>query len=192
MNMQLSLLEPEPIGRQPISVSNRPPLPPESGLLNWIRQWTLLILLTSLTYLLVSRFVLQTVQVQGQSMVPTLHDEDRYFLNRWIYYFHPPQRGDVVVLKDPSDGDYAVKRIVGLTGDCIYLKSGRIYLNGRELREPYLAPHTVTDTCGNVDEELILCGREQYFVLGDNRPNSFDSRIYGPVPRQNIVGELVR
>ena len=170
--------------------ANRPPLR-KSAVSQQIGQWLFLILCATATYLFLCRFVLQTVQVQGKSMVPTLHDSDRYFLNRWVYHMHPPQRGDVVVLRDPSDGVFAVKRIVAFSGDALFLKDGQVYLNGRRLSEPYLYPHTPTYTSSKVTEELILCGRDQYFVMGDNRTDSFDSRMYGPVPRRDILGALV-
>jgi len=176
----------------PVFVSGKKPRLRTLDFFKHVGQWSMLMFFAAVTYLLLSRFVLQVVQVEGQSMVPTLHNADRYFLNRWIYHLHPPQRGDVVVLKDPSDGDYAVKRIIALCGDAVYFKSGRIYVNGRELREPYLYPNMPTYAGANIDEELVLCGRNQYFVLGDNRVDSFDSRIYGPVSRGNIVGALVR
>lgn len=191
MNTQLYVPEPAPGGSRTPPGSARVLVPQTPDLFRLVRGWALLILLAACTYLFLSRYVLEMVQVRGQSMVPTLHDSDRYFLNRWVYYLRPPNRGDVVVLKDPSDGGYAVKRVIGRSGDSIFLKNGRVYLNGRELREPYLAPHTPTDTYRASDEELIICGHNQYFVMGDNRPDSFDSRIYGPVPRRNIVGELI-
>lgn len=192
MNMQTSALESDsPIRKHYMATSNAATLSRSPDLVQQLRQWAVVIFLVAVTYLLLSRYVLQMVQVQGQSMVPTLHDADRCFLNRWIYYMHPPRRGDVVVLKDPSDGDYAVKRVIAMDGDSIFFKGGRVYVNGRELKETYLAPRTATYTYTSLGDELILCGRQQVFVLGDNRGNSFDSRIYGPVPRRNIVGELI-
>ncbi|MFO1475875.1 MAG: signal peptidase I [Verrucomicrobiota bacterium] len=160
-------------------------------LLQQVGQWTLVFVLAALAYFALNRYVLQTVQVQGQSMLPTLHDSDRYFLNRVAYFLHPPQAGDVVVLRDPSDGGYAVKRVIAGSGDAIYFKSGRVFVNGHRIAEPYLAPGTATFTPTKRSEIMIVCGRNQYFVLGDNRNNSYDSRMYGPVPGQNILGAII-
>jgi signal peptidase I len=163
------------------------------GIVARVGKWVLLMaVLAAADYFILSHYILQTVQIQGRSMVPTLHDADRCFLNRWVFHMRPPRRGDVVVLKDPSDGCYAVKRVVASSGDSIFFKDGWVYLNGQKLSEPYLAPHTATETFSRAKEELIVCGRDQYFVLGDNRGNSFDSRMYGPVARQNILGAIVQ
>ena len=74
----------------------------------------------------------------------------------------------------------------------VFLKDGAVYVNGTKLNEPYLPYATPTYACGAVQEQLIMCGKDQYFLLGDNRMNSADSRVYGPVPRQNILGMIVR
>ncbi len=155
-------------------------------------QLILVAVLALLSYLLVSHYVLQTVQVVGPSMNPTLHDADHYFLNRWIYHWHAPQRSDIVVIKDPSDGAFVVKRIIATPGESVHLKNGRVYVDGKELQEPYLRKGTSTFTGTKDGEEYVLCGKDQYFVLGDNRNNSFDSRVYGPVRRQNILGAVMR
>jgi signal peptidase I len=144
------------------------------------------------SYLLISKFLLQSVKVVGRSMVPTLYDSQHYLLNRWVYHLHSPRHSDVVVLRDPSDNGFSVKRIIAAPGDSIYLKDGSVYLNGCKLNEGYLAPGTPTFTDSRIRNQLILCGKDQYFLLGDNRMNSVDSRAYGPVPRANILGPIIR
>ena len=144
------------------------------------------------SYFVISHFVLQTVQVVGVSMVPTLNDSQLYVLNRWVFYFRPPYRNDVVVLRDPTDKGFAVKRVIGLSGDQIFLNDGKVYVNGQRLEEPYLAPGTPTFPYPGRNERLITLGKDQFFVLGDNRNNSADSRTYGPVPRRSISGLIVR
>jgi signal peptidase I len=144
------------------------------------------------SYFLVSRYVFQSVEVSGASMSPTLQNSDHYFLNRWSYNFRAPLRGEIVVVKDPTDGAYCVKRVVGLPGESLYFSNGRLFINGRELREPYLPKGTKTFLPAVSGEELVTCGKDDYFVLGDNRSNSFDSRFYGPIARANILGVVMR
>ena len=144
------------------------------------------------SYLIISNFLLQSVRVAGRSMMPSLADSQRYLLNRWIYRVHAPRHSDIVVLRDPGDDGFSVKRVIATPGDSIYLKGGSVYLNGCKLNEPYLAPGTRTFSDSKYLDQLFLCGKDQFFVLGDNRANSIDSRAYGPVPRRNILGPLIR
>lgn len=153
-------------------------------------QCVLLVILSTASYLFVSHFCFQSVQVVGVSMVPTLLPADQLILNRLSYRFHPPQQNDIVVIKDPTDGTFVVKRIIGKPGDAILFRNGKVYVNGAELKEPYVWNARPTFTYSGYREELVICGRDQYFVLGDNRENSFDSRMYGPVRRQNILGSV--
>jgi signal peptidase I len=143
------------------------------------------------SYFFISHYVFQSVEVVGISMSPTLHNADRYFLNRWTYHLHSPQRSDIVVIKDPTDGSFVVKRIIAMPGEAVLFKGGKVYVNGKKLPEPYLQPWQKTFTYSGPQEQMIICGRDQYFVLGDNRDNSFDSRVYGPVQRRNILGAVV-
>lgn len=193
MNVELQATNCEPVSSSPA----RLPLVARirarrSALLRQAGQGLAVVLLGFASYFLISHFLLQSVKVVGRSMVPTLGDSQRYLLNRWIYYFHAPQRRDVVVLCDPTDHGFSVKRVIAAAGDSVYLKEGSVYVNGRKLEEPYLAPGTPTFTHSQLQEQLFKCGRDQYFVLGDNRNNSIDSRTYGPIPRQNILGQIVQ
>jgi signal peptidase I len=142
-------------------------------------------------YFLASRFIVTAVVVQGRSMTPTLKDGERYYLNRWRYLLLSPRRGDVVVIKDPGHGDYAVKRIIARPYDWLNLRDGKIYINGKRLDEPYLDKGVRTDT-PDLKERWIQLGRDQYYVLGDNRGNSEDSRFYGIVPGKNIIGMIIK
>jgi signal peptidase I len=144
-----------------------------------------------LSYLLVSHYILQTVQVVGESMVPTLQDSQQYLLNRWVYHFRAPRRTDVVVIRDPQENGFAVKRIIAAAGDRVDIKSGHVYVNGRRLSEPYLPPNTPTFPYLAANEQSLILGKDQFFVLGDNRKNSADSRTYGPVQRGSILGLIV-
>jgi signal peptidase I len=142
-------------------------------------------------YYLASRFIVTAVVIQGKSMTPTLKDGERYYLNRWRYAFIPPGRGDLVVIKDPGHADFAVKRIVAKPGDWLNIRDGNIYLNGKRLDEPYLPTGTRTDAPDR-KEKWIQLGHGQYYVLGDNRRASEDSRFYGVVHRAQILGILVK
>jgi signal peptidase I len=146
-------------------------------------------LLSMASYYLISRFCISTVQVSGRSMTPTLHDGERYVLNRLSYLYRDPQIGEIVVLRDPGHSDFAVKRIIAGPADCISFKSGKVLVNGIEIRESYLASTTRTLVPATRPKEILL-GRDQYFVLGDNRFGSEDSRYYGAVKRAQIVGPI--
>jgi signal peptidase I len=157
-----------------------------------ISQFFLIAGLSYGSFVLVTHFVIQSVEVVGNSMSPTLEDSRRYVLNRWVYLVREPQPSDIVVIVEPDDQSYAVKRIVAREGDSIYLKDGRIFVNGRCLDEPYLPKGTLTFASPRVTEQSVVCRKDEYFVLGDNRNNSHDSRMFGCVPRQNILGVIIQ
>jgi signal peptidase I len=143
------------------------------------------------TYFVGSHFFLQKVVVDGNSMNPTLHSDDTFMLNRVEFLFRKPQWGDIVVIRDPEVGCLSIKRIVAVEGQRVELQDGQVFVDGRKLSESYLRPGTKTFSYHKSDVEEFACGSDHYFVLGDNRPESADSRVYGPVPRQNILGVVV-
>lgn len=143
------------------------------------------------SYFMATHFMFQTVVVDGDSMKPTLHNTDRYMLNRVEYYFRTPQPEDIVVIRDPEDGGLSIKRIVAAEGQTVELVGGSVFVDGIKLNEPYLPKGTRTFSYKVYDHEKFVCGEKQYFVMGDNRGNSADSRVYGAIPRQNILGIVV-
>jgi signal peptidase I len=145
-------------------------------------------------FILLCVFVAQPVVVEGTSMLPNLHDGERLIVDKLIYYkwksvsWGHIERGDVVVFWYPNDPDKSyVKRIVGLPGETVEMRNGVIYINGNELKENYL------DTEHNQHKgnyELKRISEHYYFVMGDNRDNSADSRVFGLVPEKYIYGKV--
>ena len=144
---------------------------------------------SAISFLIFSRFVLATVIIDGASMEPTYHTGDRCLLNRLAPFFGSIHRGDKVVLRDRGDNDYAIKRVVGLPLDEIDIRSGKVFVNGQPLKETYLAPLTRTWTPKG-DGHYKL-GPSAFFVLGDNREVSEDSRYYGPISESALLGVVV-
>jgi signal peptidase I len=150
------------------------------------------VILAVATYYFTTHYVIQTVRVVGRSMHPTLHDSDYYLLNRFVYLARQPRPSDIIVLKDPDQTGYSVKRVIASPGDEVRLAEGKVLVNGKEIPEPYLEKGTPTYPSGSAGQEVFRCPKDAFFVLGDNRMNSADSRVYGPVPRANILGVIIR
>jgi len=150
-----------------------------------------IILFGTLSYFFVSHFIVQSLTVSGRSMYPTLMDNGNYWLNHLAYLNHEPRRTDIVAVQDPNDGLLIVKRIIALPGESIYLNHGRVYVNGKLLEENYLPEGTPTYAYEKSENEFFIVGRDQFFVMGDNRNNSTDSRTFGPVSRADILGKIM-
>jgi len=145
------------------------------------------IVLTVLMFLVI-RFAVQNFNIEGTSMEPSLHDQELILVDKWTYLFRPPARGDVIVFTAPPQPtqDY-IKRVIGLPGDTITILNTTVIVDGVTLNESYVNPNNQ----GNIyDYKHIheVVPPNDYFVLGDNRKGSSDSRDWGFVPRKNIIG----
>lgn len=135
-------------------------------------------------------FIVQPHQVKGASMDPTFHDGEYILTDKIDYRFHSPQRGDVVVFKAPRNPDYDyIKRIIAVPGDIVSIKNGFVYVNNQKLDENYITSDTMILPGQYLqDSQEIRMGVDEYFVLGDNRSHSSDSRAWGTVPKKDIIG----
>lgn len=173
-----------------------PPLSPRqkffygTGCLYELTKWIIVFLVLAM---LIHFYIGTIFIVDGRSMEPNFHSKEYIIVNRWLYNFGKPERGDVVVLKFPGDPENKkyIKRMIGLPGETVELLGGAVYINGQKLEEPYLPADTLTYApmggSLNIPWKRQI-GQDEYFLLGDNRNNSSDSRIWGTAPKRDLIG----
>jgi len=168
-----------------------PPNPPRSikktifAIIDFIKTTIVVVFLA----LIIRLFVVQPFIVEGQSMLPTFNNSDYLITEKVSYSLRSPQRGEVIIFHPPDNPSVNyIKRLVGLPGDTIEIKNQNVYVNSQKINEPYLTSNEQTNV---VTKDLFLKLKEnEYFVLGDNRNHSRDSRETGPVPRSSIVSRV--
>ena len=161
-----------------------PPLQRRNSLGLWLRD---LVVSTAASILIIT-FLYQPVRVEGTSMLPRLEDRDRLFINKFVYHIESIERGDIVVFRYPRDPEKSyIKRVIALPGDRLRIDRGTVYLNDKPLQESYV-PEQYRDS-RSMEETVIP--DDSYFMMGDHRSISSDSREFGPVERSLIYGKAV-
>ena len=154
------------------------------GVALWLRD----LLVSAAASALIITFLYQPVRVEGTSMLPRLENRDRLFINKFVYRVSAIDRGDVVVFHYPRNPEQSyIKRVIGLPGDRLRIDHGQVWLNGKGLRENYV-PDVYQDSRSMAE---MVVPAESYFVMGDHRSISSDSRDFGPVERSLIYGKAV-
>jgi signal peptidase I len=160
--------------------------PPPSTARN-IVEWVVIIAGALIVAVVVKTFLIQAFYIPSGSMLPTLQEQDRVLVNKLSYDLHPVHRGDIIVFKGPEQAAGQVKdlikRVIGLPGDTVESREGVMYVNGNPIKEDYLGPGITT---GPLEPQKIPPGH--YWVMGDNRGNSKDSRFFGPIAKNLIIG----
>lgn len=140
----------------------------------------------ALVFGVVRPFIVEAFVIPSGSMIPTLMIGDRVLANKFIYDFTDPERGDVIVFESvETEGQDLIKRVVGTPGDAVEIRDDTLYVNG----EPQGAPYLNGESGAGYPQERFTVPEGSYFMMGDNRGNSSDSRVFGPVPEENLEGE---
>ena len=155
---------------------------------SWVRMFvTVIVVVFVLTH-----FIIINAKVPSGSMENTIMTHDRLIGFRFAYWFEEPQRGDIILFEYPVDETQIyIKRVIGLPGETVQIKKGKVYINGKKLKSDIYGITKYIDEPGIAEEPLEL-GKDEYFCLGDNRPVSYDSRYeeVGPVHRSEIIGKV--
>ncbi len=168
----------------PVAAAIQPAAPIRSGIGVWLRDLIISVAISAFIII----FLYQPVKVEGTSMMPSLEDQERIFVNKFVYRLEPIERGDVVVFRYPRDPSKSyIKRVIGMAGDRIRIDAGQVYVNNVALDETYV-PAEYADT--RTYPELVVPSYS-YFVLGDHRSMSNDSRDFGSVNQSFIYGKAV-
>ncbi|MEX2054493.1 MAG: signal peptidase I [Candidatus Colwellbacteria bacterium] len=142
------------------------------------------VIVAAVSIYLIYAFIAQPFKVDGKSMEPNFSTGDYLIVDEITYRFRDPARGEVVVLNNPTnDSEFFIKRIIGLPGEEVIVSDNKVFVGGKQLSEEYLSNGTRM-----ADTPPFQLGADEYFVMGDNRPSSFDSRNWGPLGRHQIVG----
>jgi signal peptidase I len=180
--------------------SEQPPsLPSTNPGLQLVREWAIVLVVALVIAVTVRSLILQQFYISGPSMEATMFQDNRVLVNKLSYRLHDIHRGDVVVFDRVTvDGqvvqhDDLIKRVIALGGEKISIKDCRVFIDGKLLQEPYLndydlAQTVIEDRCRVPMMEEMIIPNNQLFVMGDNRPQSFDSRMFGPIEQNLVVG----
>lgn len=174
------------VGVAVVDDMGQPPetIPTRGSGTSWLRETVETIVLALVIFLLLQQ-VVRNFRIQGDSMWPTLETGQFVLVERVTYRFSEPKRGDIVVFEYPrAPQEDFVKRIIGLPGETVEIQNGSVYINGALLTEPYLHGQRTL----NYHPIHVTLGPDEYFVMGDNRAASSDSRTWGALPRRNIIG----
>ncbi len=175
----------------------------KGGGYRWVIEWAVILMAVLLCTVLLRTYVVQSFYIPSPSMVPTLQVGDRIMVNKLSYDLHEVHRGDIVVFKRPplETQNFAdlVKRVIGLPGETISTQDGHVYIDGKLLNEPWLPPGPSSYTGALPDDQHpqfnmpgpVTIPAGEYFVMGDNRTDSEDSRYFGPIPKALIVGRAM-
>lgn len=154
-------------------------------------EWVKALLIAGILAILIRSFVFAPFLVEGSSMMPNLENKERLIVNRFIYYIHTPQPGEILVFHATKDKDY-IKRVIATEGQTVEVRNDTLYINGKAKEEPYLAQFKQEAKAGGVplteDFGPVTVPKGQIFVMGDNRRNSTDSRFIGTVNISEVVG----
>jgi signal peptidase I len=157
--------------------------------LSWLVEIAVTVILAFALYWIIQTFVVQTYRVEGQSMDDTLADGQHLLIDKLTPRFDSYSRGDIVVLHPPDQEESStpyIKRVIGLAGDHVAVHDNAVWINGSELTEPYVAPGAITEPLTDVDSWDV--GPDEVFVMGDNREHSVDSREFGVVATDEVIG----
>lgn len=158
----------------------------------WFLDFIETIVIALAIFVVMYRFLFQPHQVKGNSMYSNFHDGEYLLTDKISYRFNQPKQGDVVVFKAPKNEDYDyIKRVIGLPGDQVKVEKGQVYINNKLFNETQYLDDGVKTTSGYFAKEgvTVIVPADNYFVMGDNRNNSSDSRDWGMVPLANIIGK---
>lgn len=170
---------PQAMGSPAAAVAAKP-----GGIGLWLRD----LLISAGISVLIITFLYQPVRVEGTSMLPRLEDHDRLFINKFVYHIESIGRGDVVVFHYPRDPEKSyIKRVIALPGDKLWIDRGNVWVNGTQLEESYV-PERYRDSRSMAE---MIVPDDTYFMMGDHRSISSDSREFGPVERELIYGKAV-